>query len=405
MSSKNILISLVIIFIAGCASQKSMYNKAYKANTVEAFEEFIQKYPEGVYAEQAKKLIQEIEFNKAKEINSIEAYNNYLKKYTEGEFSKEAKKEIEGIEFNNAKNINTIESYENFLERYPKGFFVDGANKGLQSIYATKIINSIGNDKMMLIYFEKFLKINNINNYFDYFALKNLVDSLIHEWQQNDKNIPKYSNKECFFYFFGDLSYIPTKDILEDDGIAIKFLDLIKSYSNIFKFYKIHEFEYAYILHNIGMINCTASIQKEPKDFSDIDINAITKYNEEASQRKRTEMYLKSLAAFSNSSREQNGKNLKKEMEKDIISDYELIKRLTETYRTAFLTLYTILDVPNNDYQTKVFILERLSQWVKIIKMDEKLKNTFNNTILSVSKKSDNKIKRLAKIVTENCIK
>lgn len=130
---KYIFISVALLFFA-CASQKSMFQKAQMTNTIEAYEQFLEKYPEGEYTFQAKSNIEKLSFKNAESKNTIESYNKYLSIYPEGEFTSQAKSSIENLIFTDAKNKNTIESYKDYLLKYPEGKYSSKAESNIEKL-------------------------------------------------------------------------------------------------------------------------------------------------------------------------------------------------------------------------------------------------------------------------------
>lgn len=124
--TRLLVIFSLLIFIVGCASVSSLYNKARELNTIEAYEEFIQKYPDSELANEAKKRIEELEaskkdFETAKTKNTIESYNVFIVKYPESEYVKEAKLKIREISLLK-KTINDV--IKVFIDHGFKGKFI-----------------------------------------------------------------------------------------------------------------------------------------------------------------------------------------------------------------------------------------------------------------------------------------
>ncbi len=60
---------------------------------------------------------------------SIEAYEQYIKKYPQGKYIKEALKELEELEWKDIKNRGSIPSYEYYVRQYPQGKYIDEAKE------------------------------------------------------------------------------------------------------------------------------------------------------------------------------------------------------------------------------------------------------------------------------------
>jgi len=132
--TKMFVISVLIFIMVGCASMLSRYNKVKEIDTIEAYEEFIQKYPDSEFAKEAKKSIEELKYEKTKSENTIEAFQRFIEKYPGTEFLKEANKRIEKLEYEKSKSENTIEAFQRFIERYPDTEFLKKANEGIEEL-------------------------------------------------------------------------------------------------------------------------------------------------------------------------------------------------------------------------------------------------------------------------------
>ncbi len=131
------LILSTLLFLASCASDEQAWEDAVEENTIESYKEYLEKYPEGEYAQEAKDEIHELSeavaWEDAVEKNTVESYKEYLEKYPEGEYAQEAKDEIhelsEAVAWEDAVEENTIESYKEYLEKYPEGEYAQEAKE------------------------------------------------------------------------------------------------------------------------------------------------------------------------------------------------------------------------------------------------------------------------------------
>ena len=92
------MISLLVgqlLFLVGCATPKKDWEKAQRLNTIEAYEEFLQKHPDSEFAYEAKHKIEELAWEKVRQKDSINAYENFLQKYPKSKFVTEARHRIE----------------------------------------------------------------------------------------------------------------------------------------------------------------------------------------------------------------------------------------------------------------------------------------------------------------------
>jgi hypothetical protein len=105
------------------------WQKTKAINSYEAYDEFLRRYPQSRFAEEAK---EEVEWAKAQSKNNTEAYRNVLSAYPGGKYAEKARNEVEIQDWKDAKNLNTIESYKLYLDRHPAGRFIGEAEKTIQ---------------------------------------------------------------------------------------------------------------------------------------------------------------------------------------------------------------------------------------------------------------------------------
>ena len=107
--------------------EELFFKKAYKAdNDVDAIkmhERYLQEYPGGAYAQEAKMKIEELSFNIAAGEDTIKAYKGFIEKYPQTKYSQKAVDRVEELALNRAKDKDTIKSYKLFLKEYPNSKF------------------------------------------------------------------------------------------------------------------------------------------------------------------------------------------------------------------------------------------------------------------------------------------
>ena len=86
---------VLVLSLGACSRQQSDWEKTRAANTTEAYEQFVKKYPNGEFSKQAeahlKELYEERDWQKARDTDTQEAYQAYLKQYPEGKWAVEAR--------------------------------------------------------------------------------------------------------------------------------------------------------------------------------------------------------------------------------------------------------------------------------------------------------------------------
>ena len=125
------LLFFFIIFSSGFSiAQNNVSNalkEAYKTKNIDTLNQFIQTYKtETKYVEEAIRIRDQIAFDKAKEINTIEAYQEYINNYPQALQVSQAKQWIkinsqkakikdEENDYDLAKKENTLESFTSFI--------------------------------------------------------------------------------------------------------------------------------------------------------------------------------------------------------------------------------------------------------------------------------------------------
>jgi cell division protein FtsN len=87
--------------LSGCSRQQSDWEKTRAANTAEAYELFLKKYPSGEFTAQAqarvKELYEEQDWQKARDTDTLDAYQAFLKQHPEGKWTEEARIRVENF--------------------------------------------------------------------------------------------------------------------------------------------------------------------------------------------------------------------------------------------------------------------------------------------------------------------
>lgn len=121
---------------------KASYWDARRADTIEAYEEFLKENPDGEKAEKAKSRLEDLYFEKAKKANDIAVVEDYLKKYPNGKYRAESKIILDELYFGKAQKSNLVADYERYLRKYPKGIHIGEVRPILENHYYTKAKNS-----------------------------------------------------------------------------------------------------------------------------------------------------------------------------------------------------------------------------------------------------------------------
>lgn len=120
-------------------AEKKAWKDANSIGTIESYTKYLQNFPAGANALNAKDKIEKIKWKDVEKTDTIDAYNDYLKYYPYGGFANTAKKRIKLIEtevkcWYRALTINTIDSYNAYLKDYPKGKHEVEAKRRLEQL-------------------------------------------------------------------------------------------------------------------------------------------------------------------------------------------------------------------------------------------------------------------------------
>jgi len=143
------LVVLTVLFLAfllmNCASVNSEWKKALKADTIEAYETFLVKYPESEHSDYAKKFVDRLQWKKCQEQNTVKSYQYYISRFPKGEKITEAEEALDKLQWSRYQEQNTIEAYQEYLSLNPEGRFFGQAIKNIDNIQWQKAqqINTI----------------------------------------------------------------------------------------------------------------------------------------------------------------------------------------------------------------------------------------------------------------------
>lgn len=93
------LIGLLLIFSLSCNTAESEWKNAQTQNSIVAYTEFINEYPDSEHIKEAQDKIESLEWENATKENNINAYEEYLKKYPESRHFKVAKQKVFDLEY------------------------------------------------------------------------------------------------------------------------------------------------------------------------------------------------------------------------------------------------------------------------------------------------------------------
>ena len=120
--------------LAGCDSQQGALRDAQIAGTPDAYEAFLARYPDSVYADSVRTSIEELRYSNAKNGADSALWRDYLEHHPQGKHVKHARRMEDEVSFNEADAIRTPASYQAYLDSHPSGEFVRGARGELDEL-------------------------------------------------------------------------------------------------------------------------------------------------------------------------------------------------------------------------------------------------------------------------------
>ena len=122
-----ILALVMVLILSGCATDEKAWQEAANQNTIESYDAYLEKYPEGEYALEAKEKSEALLWQKVSRINSIPACEDYLEKYPDGKFIDVAIEKLDELRWLRATTEDTIGSYKQYLADSPHGEYTTNA--------------------------------------------------------------------------------------------------------------------------------------------------------------------------------------------------------------------------------------------------------------------------------------
>lgn len=162
------LLLVVSILICGCESEQSIWKKTLETNSIEGFEGYLLKYPEGSFIDSAQIFLIDLYFENAGKTEDIQEYTKVIERFDNSIFSHKvdsiatietfqiiqkdtslqtiqlfiseilnievdssATQNNESFNFDDLKRKYNIKAYEEFINKYPQNAFVEKASTSL----------------------------------------------------------------------------------------------------------------------------------------------------------------------------------------------------------------------------------------------------------------------------------
>jgi len=142
-------------FPNGIFSDYALFEYAKIINTINSYENYLYKKPNGKYTQVANEKIEDIFFQKVVNEDSITSYLNYKKRYPDGKYFNKSVLRINAInDWNRIKKSNDPELLKNYIYKYPNAKENEEANYKISYINAIQSMDINKIDKLIIQYKE-----------------------------------------------------------------------------------------------------------------------------------------------------------------------------------------------------------------------------------------------------------
>ncbi|HEY7890475.1 MAG TPA: hypothetical protein VIC29_19805 [Steroidobacteraceae bacterium] len=141
---KSFLVLCVITAgaLAACSNPSADWQKANQANTVGAYQQFIQQHPNDARVAQARNRIgalnDEQAWTAAQSANTLDAYQQYLQQQPNGMHAADAQDKVNSLQadaaWQTATSANTAAGYQDFLQKYPNSPHASDAQDAMKKL-------------------------------------------------------------------------------------------------------------------------------------------------------------------------------------------------------------------------------------------------------------------------------
>jgi hypothetical protein len=97
------------------------FQTATEANTIEAYEAFLEANPDSPWRSQAELRVEDLYLERAREQKSLAGFDTYLEKFPKGVHRDTVMEERRQLAFDQADQVDTPEAWQSFLDEYPTG--------------------------------------------------------------------------------------------------------------------------------------------------------------------------------------------------------------------------------------------------------------------------------------------
>ncbi len=137
-----IFIVAIILILSGCGAEEEAWMEAKEADTIESYEEFLEEYPEGEFAELA---MEAIDWKNAQETHTSKSYRLFIIRHPQGEYTEEAriiKEDLSWDSYFRGRRL-CLERTKEYLNNFPHGIYSDQAMLEKEMLELVSIIEIV----------------------------------------------------------------------------------------------------------------------------------------------------------------------------------------------------------------------------------------------------------------------
>ena len=131
---------LAIVVACGGDPEEEAWKGAKFKRSAEGYEQFLEKYPEGVFSQEAREALEEVHFKQVQKDNTLEAVEGFLEQHPDGLHAEEVRRTEDLLHWVNAQRAKSLAGYESFLKSYPDSRFAEEAKVKMAPFALAKLM-------------------------------------------------------------------------------------------------------------------------------------------------------------------------------------------------------------------------------------------------------------------------
>jgi hypothetical protein len=135
---RHLSVVLIVVIFLSCNQDEYQYKNVQKENTVEAYRQFIKKYPKSKFAIEVGKKIGDLLYQAARNLNTEQAYLDFIKTCPTSEHVLTATEKAAELGWRNISKKDSITVFANYIARYPNAPYISKAKDRFEELAFAK---------------------------------------------------------------------------------------------------------------------------------------------------------------------------------------------------------------------------------------------------------------------------